>query len=144
MAPTTYVDVLVRNIRAARSRLGLDQADVVARMRALGYETWYRQTMGKVERAERRVSAEEILGLAAALETTVARLMTPLWEDKWIELPSGESLRVGAVVTLVTGELAADDSIPQDIHWYENKPVRTIIPPHEGEAVQWGTPAEEA
>ena len=33
-------------------------------MRALGYKEWLYQTVGKVERGRRRVTAEEIRGLA--------------------------------------------------------------------------------
>jgi 8-oxo-dGTP diphosphatase len=142
MAPTTYTDVLARNIRAARSRQGLSQADVVERMRNLGFTSWHRPTLGNVERGERAVRADEILGLAFCLETTVQRLMTPLGEDKWVELPSGEALRVGAVVSAVGGLTAglagANDG---EIHWYRNKPVRTVVPPHELEGVRWSGPA---
>jgi hypothetical protein len=48
-----YGDILAGNMRAERSRKRLGQASVVARMRALGYDRWHRQTMGKVERGER-------------------------------------------------------------------------------------------
>jgi 8-oxo-dGTP diphosphatase len=130
MAPTPYAEVLARNIRAARSRIDLGQDAVAARMRNLGFSAWLRQTVGSTERGRRRPTAEEILGLAFALETTVPRLMAPLWEDKWVELPSGMSVRVGAVVDRVGG-ITAHDSVPNDISWHENTPVRTIIPPHE-------------
>ncbi len=130
MSPTTYTDVLARNIRAARSRLGLSQADVVERMRALGFTAWHKPTLGNVERAQRRVQTEEILGLAACLETTTQRLMMPLWEDKWVQFPSGMAVRVGAVVGLVGG-MTAHDHVPNDLGWHKNTPVRTIISPHE-------------
>ena len=73
--------------------------------------------------------------------------MTPLWEDKWIEFPSGMGVRVGAVVTLVTG--APGRCSRTTSTWYKNTPVRTIIPPHEAEqqdrydAQRAGTPTEE-
>ncbi len=134
MAPTTYSDVLARNIRAARSRTDLGQEAVAERMRDIGFSAWIRQTVGSTERGRRRPTAEEILGLAICLETTAQRLMTPLWEDKWVELPSGESLLVGAVVSFVTGEQLGHDSTALDVQWHGNALVRTIIPPHEGEA----------
>jgi transcriptional regulator with XRE-family HTH domain len=130
MSPTTYTEVLARNIRAARSRLGISQADVVERMRALGFTAWHKPTLGNVERAQRRAQAEEILGLARALETTVQRLMTPLWEDKWVEFPNGVPVRVGAVVSLVGGS-SAPDEVPNDLGWYKNTPVQAIVPPPE-------------
>jgi 8-oxo-dGTP diphosphatase len=116
--PIAYAAVLVGNIKAARSRAGLDQADVVTRMRGLGFDTWHRQTMGKVERSERRVTAEEIIGLALALETTVPRLLEPLTEDEWVQIPSGESLPPGVFTDLIRGR------IPGDFTWYKNSPVR--------------------
>lgn len=122
MAPTTYTEVLARNIRAARSRRGLSQADVVERMRSLGFTAWHRPTVGNVERGERAAKADEILGLAICLETTAQRLMTPLLEDKWVELPSGESLLVGAVVRYVGG--LSGDNIGE-VGWHKNTPVIT-------------------
>lgn len=119
MAPTTYAEVLARNVRAARSRIDLGQDAVAARMRALGFSAWLRQTVGSTERGRRRPTAEEILGLAFALETTVQRLLTPIGEDKWVELPSGMSVDVNAVVRLVDG---SNDGA---IEWYGNTPIRT-------------------
>jgi 8-oxo-dGTP diphosphatase len=104
MAPTVYADVLRRNIRSLRGRAGLNQGLVVERMRALGYTSWHRQTMGNVERGERRVTAEEIFGLAVALETTIAALMSPLPDDKVVEFPSApEPVTVWSVQQLVHG-----------------------------------------
>lgn len=134
MAPTTYSDVLAQNIRAARSRTDLGQEAVAERMRHLGFTAWIRQTVGSTERGRRRPTAEEMLGLAICLETSVQRLMTPLWEDKWVELPSGEALRVGAVVSLVTGEQRGDLNT-RDLQWYKNALVLAIArPPEAGEA----------
>jgi len=130
--PATPGAILARNIAAARVRLRLQQSDLADRMRDLGWK-WVRQTVGEVENDRRRLTAEEVLGLAIALETTVARLMSPLWEDEWVLLPAGMSLRVGAVITLVTGELSAADSIPtsREFRWHGNALARSIVPPHE-------------
>lgn len=118
MAPTTYADVLARNIRAARNRADLGQASVAARMRNLGFPGWHPQTVSSSEKGKRRLTAEEILGLALALDTTVQRLMTPLGEDKWVELPSGQSLNVEAVVHLVAG---TNDGV---LRWHGDVPYR--------------------
>ena len=69
-------------------------------MRALGY-SWHPQTVGEVEKGNRRVTAEEILGLALALETTVIGLLSPVQDDKLVKLPSGEELDVRAVHELI-------------------------------------------
>jgi 8-oxo-dGTP pyrophosphatase MutT (NUDIX family) len=103
MAPTIYADVLRRNIRALRVRAGLHQGLVVERMRALGYTSWHRQTMGNVERGERRVMAEEIFGLAVALQTTIAALMSPVLDDRVVEFPSGQPVSVWSVQQLLHG-----------------------------------------
>jgi transcriptional regulator with XRE-family HTH domain len=121
MAPHTYGVILGRNLGAARKRTGLSQADLAARMQALGFTQWVAQTVSKSERNDRRVLAEEVFGLAIVLETSVTRLMSPLWEDKGVELPSGRALRTGAVEGYVTGEWATDERI----RWLGNAPVRT-------------------
>src|SRR5436190_22083311 len=90
MADARYADVIVRNIRAVRARKGLDQGNVVARMHALGFTNWHRQTLGKIERGERRLFTEEMLGLAYALETSIEALMAPATDERgYIKLGDG-------------------------------------------------------
>lgn len=103
MAPTSYADVIVRNIRGMRSRKGLDQSELVERMRALGFTNWHRQTISRVERGDRRIQAEELLGLAVALETTMPALLTALDDDKAVEFPSGQVVDAAYVRALATG-----------------------------------------
>jgi 8-oxo-dGTP diphosphatase len=112
MAPDTYREILARNIRAARSRLGIGQDNVALRMRALGYDAWIRQTVSSTERGRRRPTAEEILGLAACLGTTVQHLMSPLlFQDGPVELPSGAVLAPGQVRSLIFGTGPNDEQI---------------------------------
>jgi transcriptional regulator with XRE-family HTH domain len=124
MAPTTYADVLARNIRAARSRADIGQENLAVRMRALGYEAWIRQTVGSTERGRRRPTAEEILGLAYALETSVASLLAPADEDKIVDLPSGEAVSVGSVFRSAFG---FNDG---EISWKDDVPVFVDTAPH--------------
>jgi 8-oxo-dGTP diphosphatase len=118
MAPTPYNTVLARNIRAARNRLGLSQAEVVERMRSLGFTSWHKPTLGNVERGDRRVLGDETAGLAFALETTISRLMAPLEEDQAVEFGEGappvpvESVRLSAVGQIVHGALRWDGGRP--------------------------------
>lgn len=125
VTPTTYNEVLVSNVRAARGRAGIEQETAAARMRALGFEGWVRQTVSKVERGERKVMAEEVPALAYVLQTTISRLMAPLDEDKTVEFrESGpsipvESLRMSAVGQIVHGAF----------RWEEDKPVFLEFPP---------------
>ena len=118
MAPTTYTTVLGKNIRAARTRLGISQRRTVERMRGLGFTAWHGPTIGNVERGERVPRADELLGLAICLETSVQRLASPLREDSSIELPSGQPLRVVTLEGYVTGEWITDERIL----WHEDKP----------------------
>lgn len=92
MKGVPYGDMIAANIRAARSRRGLAQAVVVARMRDLGFTSWHRQTMGNIERGDRRVTAEEIFGLAEALEVAIPMLMTAAEPDVWVEFPNGKAI----------------------------------------------------
>lgn len=99
----SYDKVLAQNISAARGRLHIDQSEVIKRMRDLGFANWHRQTMGKVERGERGISPAEVIGLAAALETTAKRLMSPLPEDGPVQLATGIALSHHQVRSLLLG-----------------------------------------
>ena len=83
---TSYAEELAANIRGARARAGVSQADLAARMTALGFR-WAYQTVGKTEHATRPVTAAEIAGLALALETTVPILMRAAEGDHLVTLP---------------------------------------------------------
>jgi transcriptional regulator with XRE-family HTH domain len=89
MAPLSYGEILARNIRAARNRLGIGQESAAVRMRALGFDAWIRQTVGATERGRRRPTAEEILGLALALETSVRALLEFPY-DEAVAFPGGQ------------------------------------------------------
>lgn len=124
MAPDTYGEILARNIRAARSRAGIGQENLAARMRALGFEPWIRQTVGATERrdaskaARRRPTAEEIIGLALALGTTVPGLMAPVDEHEAVELQKdGPSISVNSLAKLASG---LND---RSLTWDGDKPV---------------------
>ncbi len=117
MAPTTYKDVLARNIRAARNRIGIGQESAAVRMRALGYDAWIRQTVGSTERGTRRPTAEEVFALAYVLQTTISGLMAPRAEDKVVGFPSGDSIPVESV------QMSADGRIDDSVWWDDDKPV---------------------
>jgi transcriptional regulator with XRE-family HTH domain len=100
MPQDSYDDVLAANIRAARSRRGLQQEPLAARMRALGYSAWLRQTVANVEKGRRRVTAGEIFGLAVALEVTIPQLMAPSDPDGLVEFPNGQVIHSFSVEQL--------------------------------------------
>jgi transcriptional regulator with XRE-family HTH domain len=114
MAPT-YGAILAANIRGIRNRKGLGQEALAKRMRGLGHE-WVRQTVGATERGRRRVLVEEVVALAAALETTALALMVPTRDDKVVEL-AGEPLEGKSVEALISG---LNDGA---IRWKDDEPV---------------------
>ena len=61
---------------AERSRADIGPGSAFAeRMRSLGFSAWIRQTVGTAERGRRRITAEEMVGLAQALGAPVAALL---------------------------------------------------------------------
>lgn len=96
----SYEDAIRANIKARRVLIDLEQESLAARMRALGYAKWYRQTVGTVEKGGRKVSSSELLGLSLALETSIAALMSPDTSSRTtIVMPSGQVLPANAVST---------------------------------------------
>ena len=113
----TYGEEIAANVRAERVRAGLKQADCAHRMQALGFE-WHTQTVSNVERGGRRLTAEEILGLALALEVPMSRLMRPDGHSEFVRLPAGQEIRTMTVVRSVLFHLN-DESV----RWDGDKPV---------------------
>lgn len=118
-----YGEVLARNVRGLRSRKGIGQKSLAARMRDLGYTAWFTQTVGKAERGERRITSEEVLGLAYALEVTVRQLLSPQPDDKRVQLPNGESVEVLSVQRMLEG---SNDGA---ITWDGDRAVYGPVPP---------------
>lgn len=86
-----YGGLIAANVRAARARLGIKQAIVARRMRRFGFD-WYQQTVGAVERGDRRLSAEEVAALAFCLRTRLAMLLEPPPDVALVVFPSGEQV----------------------------------------------------
>lgn len=103
-------------MRAARARLGLEQEPLAERMRALGFSAWRRQTVANAEKNTRRLNAEEVLGLALALETSIGVLMEPTADEARIALPSGQAIDAACVAWSVRhfndGTVTWDRSAP--------------------------------
>ena len=106
---TPVAQVIAENIRGQRVRMGLKQWDVAKRMQALGFK-WRYQTLSQVERGERSLGADELLGLTVALKTTAAVLFQAMTAA--VTFPSG--------VTVTAQRLSIiDDSID----WDGNQPL---------------------
>jgi transcriptional regulator with XRE-family HTH domain len=98
MTARSYDEIVAANIRAIRARAGLDQVVIVERMRALGFTTWHRQTMGKVERGERRLlGLDELNGLARALEVSLFELLKPPETATLVRFPSGDVIAAHSI-----------------------------------------------
>lgn len=120
---STYSAALGQNVKAARVRLDITQAQCATRMRALGYD-WHQQTVGNVERAARRITAEEVLGLSLTLECAFTDLLAPGTDVGTVVLPSGEQLPAMSVRRLAA---AVNDGV---LSWAEDKPeIRPGGPP---------------
>jgi transcriptional regulator with XRE-family HTH domain len=105
--PSTYDKVLASNIRAARGRADISQAACAMRMRALGFTQIHGATIGAIERADRRVIAEEIAGLALCLGTTPSQLVRP-------SLPEVRQVRFGDHLVPAQRLWELDDSVSWD------------------------------
>jgi transcriptional regulator with XRE-family HTH domain len=119
MTASTYGEIIAQKAKAARLRADLGQDDLAARMRSLGFSEWRFQTVGNVERGKRRLTAEELLGLALALGTTLQHLLEPSEDggrDDFVTLPSGETVSSDFVTSLVYGLNAGA------VTWTDNKP----------------------
>jgi transcriptional regulator with XRE-family HTH domain len=87
-----YRNLLGRRLREARTAAGLSQADLAERMRNLGFGSWLSQTVSSSERAARRITAEELLGLMVACETALTALVYPAAEFQAVSLPAGQEV----------------------------------------------------
>ena len=112
-----YALLVARRIKEARSAAGLSQADVAERMQQLGFHSWLSQTASSTERGRRRVTAEELLGLMVACETSMEALVYPAAEFQAVSLPAGHE------VILPAARYAYDPA--RHSAWDGNKPLLT-------------------
>lgn len=73
-------EVLATNVRAYRALRGLTQEGLAERMVSMGHE-WSAGILGFVERHDRVVGVDELVGLAIALEVTIGDLLDPTGPD---------------------------------------------------------------
>lgn len=121
MASITYRDLLARNVRARRAARQIGQQELAARMRRLGFSAWAHQAVSNVERGKRRLAAEEILGLALALETTMSDLLLPDSDDEPVALPSGDEVPANSVIRVILASALSRGLRP--VTWEDGKPV---------------------
>jgi len=68
----------VSKVRAYRLLRRLKQDDVAAGMRRLRHHTWTRQTVSDVERVQRNLTVDELVGLSIVLELSLNELLDPV------------------------------------------------------------------
>jgi 8-oxo-dGTP diphosphatase len=134
-----YRLILGRNISGARGRLQFSQTAVAERMVNLGFSDWRQQTLANVEKGKRRLTAEELIGLAEALETTLAALVGVVGGELFVELPSesGRYLPGAEILHLASGGKGGASMIA----WHKNAPVQAVVSPRELQGVSWSIPA---
>jgi transcriptional regulator with XRE-family HTH domain len=71
-------DAVAEKVRGYRLLRRLKQDDVADRMRRLRHHTWTRQTVSDVERVQRNVTVDELLGLSIVLEVSLNELLDPV------------------------------------------------------------------
>lgn len=74
-------EVLASNVRKRRALAELTQDDLGRRMAGLGHE-WSAGIVGFVERGDRAVTVDELVGLALAFDVTPSDLLDPAGPDR--------------------------------------------------------------
>jgi transcriptional regulator with XRE-family HTH domain len=97
-----YAPILAGNIARARGASGFTQAALAESMARVGFP-WKRITVAEVERGVRRVSLDELVGLAALFGKPIVEFLLPQ-SDLDYQLPSGRTLPAAMLLELVFGE----------------------------------------
>jgi transcriptional regulator with XRE-family HTH domain len=71
-------DAVAEKVRGYRLLRHLKQDDVADGMRGLRHQTWTRQTVSDVERVQRNLTVDELVGLSIVLEQTLNELLDPV------------------------------------------------------------------
>ena len=106
----TVTDVVAAAIRTIRDNAELTQAEMARLMVKAGFVTWKRITVAEVESGKRKLSIEEMMGVAALFDVPVAFLMTSTLPDQVVMLNERHLLTPAQAQTLITG-------VPIDESW---------------------------
>jgi transcriptional regulator with XRE-family HTH domain len=69
-------EAVARNVAAERTRRRMEQKDLAVGMARLGHD-WKQPTVADVEGGRRRISLDELVGLALVLNRTIPELLRP-------------------------------------------------------------------
>jgi len=140
-----FLSQLVGNrVREARSlHDNLSQQEVADRMELPGHK-WVRQTVARIESAERNLTVDELVSVAIALQTSVAYLLSPASPaDPYTSM----SVDIGGPDTLDLDQLSSllgfrPDPFPRAWGYYE-WPDMDFKVAHGWDEVRWGAEAED-
>jgi transcriptional regulator with XRE-family HTH domain len=71
-------DAVAEKVRGYRLLRRMKQDDVAEGMRKLRHHTWTRQTVSDVERVQRNLTVDELVGLSIVLELSLNELLDPV------------------------------------------------------------------
>ena len=71
-------DAIAEKARAYRLLRRMKQDDVAEEMRKLRHHTWTRQTVSDVERLQRNLTVDELVGLSIVFELSLNELLDPV------------------------------------------------------------------
>lgn len=94
--------IVADNLKRLREEANWAQSEVADAMTRLGFESWVRLTVTDVERANRRLSLEELLGLAVLFGVPMLQLLIPA-DNTRLEWHTGD-LASSAVLELLIGQ----------------------------------------
>jgi transcriptional regulator with XRE-family HTH domain len=71
-------DAIAEKVRAYRLLRRMKQEDVAEKMRKLRHHTWTRQTVSDIERLQRNLTVDELVGLSIVFELSLNELLDPV------------------------------------------------------------------
>jgi transcriptional regulator with XRE-family HTH domain len=102
-------EVVARRTREIREHRGWLQADFLNRLDALGHHM-EQATLSRIENGVRRVTVDELVLLALALDVSPAHLVVPVDQTARVELAPGTVERAVDVLRWFTGRQALRDT----------------------------------
>jgi len=97
----------------------LRQREVADRMNRLGFADWHTQTVGNIERGQRRVLVSELPGLALSFGSPIGRLIAGLDGLRGTPGPKKERAATEAQpeVVKITVKAEYDDGSSHEVEW---------------------------
>jgi transcriptional regulator with XRE-family HTH domain len=110
--------VLARALKTLRERAHITQEALAIQMRRVGFTNWKRITVAEVESAKRKLSLEELVGLAILFDVPVGFLLSAFDSDEVVQLNESLTVTTAQAQELITGR-------PIDTAWHGIRLVAT-------------------